>query len=54
MSAASSPLERELRRMEIIARREQIRLVGRIVPRLAERRRRVDEPRRRPSVTGAR
>lgn len=54
MSAASSPLERELRRMEVIARREQFRLVGRVAPRVAERRRWADAPRRQSPATAAR
>jgi len=54
MSAPSSPLERELRRMEIIARREQLRLLGRVAPRVAERRRWADEPRRQSPATGTR
>ena len=37
--AVASPLERELRRMEIIARREMRRAVGRSLPGMAERRR---------------
>ncbi|MGO1339088.1 MAG: hypothetical protein ACTML1_05805 [Cellulosimicrobium funkei] len=54
MSAASSPLERELRRMEVIARREQLRLVGRVAPRVAERRRWADATRRQSPATAAR
>ncbi|WP_265521482.1 hypothetical protein [Oerskovia flava] len=44
----TSPLERELRRMEILARREQLRVVGRILPRLTERRRLSTPERARP------
>ncbi|MFF2267981.1 hypothetical protein [Cellulosimicrobium cellulans] len=54
MSAASSSLERELRRMEVIVRREQLRLVGRALPRVAERRRWADAPRRQSPTTAAR
>ncbi|MBN0040664.1 hypothetical protein JN535_10860 [Cellulosimicrobium cellulans] len=54
MSAASSPLERELRRMEVIARREQLRLVGRALPRVAERLRWADAPRRQSPTTATR
>jgi hypothetical protein len=54
MAAASSPLERELRRMEVIVRREQLRLVGRVAPRATERRRWADVPRRQSPTTAAR
>ncbi|MCB7135979.1 hypothetical protein [Cellulosimicrobium marinum] len=54
MTAASSPLERELRRMEVLARREQVRLLGRTAPRVAERRRWADAPRRQSPTTATR
>ncbi|WP_454042510.1 hypothetical protein [Cellulosimicrobium sp. Marseille-Q8652] len=54
MAAASSPLERELRRMEVIERREQLRLVGRVAPRVVQRRRWADAPRRQSPVTASR
>lgn len=44
-ASLEASLERELRRMEILARREQLRLSGRSVPRAVERRRSEDTER---------
>ncbi|WP_158068948.1 hypothetical protein [Cellulosimicrobium sp. CUA-896] len=54
MAAASTAFERELRRMEIIVRREQLRLAGRVTPRVLERRRWADAPRRPSPMTATR
>lgn len=54
MAAASSALERDLRRMEVIERRERLRLAGRVGPRVLERRRWADAPRRQSPTTAAR